>query len=124
MIVTRAKAEEAKGLLEIPNPLEEIDGPLVYFSFKVAARRTHPDVGGNAEAFARVDWAKHVLLKWLEKPANAEQRSDLGAKCPHCEGYGYVRKQIGFKLGARIQCVRCAGTGDAGHEPDRPQGEY
>lgn len=126
MIISRAKAEEAaKELLIHGFFLEGLTEQVVNEAYRSRARETHPDMeGGSGEAFARVDWAKHVMLAWISKQGEYVTIPTLGAKCLNCGGGGFIQKQLGFKKGARVQCVRCSGTGDAGYEPDKPGGEY
>lgn len=93
------------------------DADTVKMLYNCAAFVTHPDRGGSAEAFARVDWAKHVLLNWL-KQGSSRPPEHKTRKCGNCNGTGYIQTMIGFKLGPRKQCQPCRGTGDADFEPD------
>lgn len=136
MIISRATAEEAWTLLRTyarmadevwdSDPMCNIDGLTasnVKSAYHAASKYTHPDMGGSAEAFARVDRAKHIMLEWLVKPATAAQPAHKARKCGNCAGKGYVHSMIGFKQGPRKQCHPCRGTGDADYEPDegKPQ---
>src|SRR6185312_17432828 len=119
MIVSRAKAEEAHAILRsfymgeiagLPSEFDQLDKHVLTALYHSAARATHPDAGGKAEDFARVDWAKHALTAWLgtDKPAAAPRQE---VHCPRCEGRGYIQRQHGFGKGARVQCPKCDGTG-------------
>jgi hypothetical protein len=130
-MITRAKAEEAWLLLRtyarMSDELWDSDEMVsfegrtaseVNSAYRAASKYTHPDMGGKAEDFARVDHAKHVMLRWLVKPATAPAPAHKARKCENCQGHGYVHRMIGFKLGPRVQCHPCRGTGDADYEPD------
>lgn len=133
MLISRAKAEEAANILVTAveksvdtealellrsRTLDIWNEGQVSNIYKVAARATHPDAGGTAEAFARVDWAKHVLLKWIAQDNSARPPEHKTRKCGNCNGAGYIQTMIGFKMGPRKQCQPCRGTGDADFEPD------
>lgn len=128
MIVNRKQAEEAWAvLLAAEYPGESVGAPMpesaaeVAASYRRAAANTHPDKGGSIEAFAKVDRAKHVLLKWLEKQGSAPPPKLQPDKCPDCEGKGHVVRQgqQGFKVTRlRVQCRKCRGTGELGIEQD------
>lgn len=119
MLVTRAMAEDAHILLYEtygtfnPTRLDSITEESVGFQYRYASKFTHPDRGGTAEAFARVDRAKHVLLAWLAKPkpATVEHRK---RPCEACTGSGHVYASSGRpgSKGLRRQCVKCRGSGD------------
>lgn len=119
MIVNRAHAEEAsKELLVHALFLQGITAEQVNEAYRSRARETHPDAGGDAADFARVDRAKHILLEWLKRNPESAAPAALGGQCPRCEGNGYVNIQRGFRA-MRMQCPRCHGTGDADYTPDR-----
>jgi DnaJ-class molecular chaperone len=113
MIISRKKAEEAAAVLEIS--LEGLTNA-AKAAYHAAARKSHPDLGGSAQAFARVDWAKHVVNGWLdrEEPPRPVHQAP---KCVVCDGEGRIRTQRGFKQFIRA-CDKCHGTGDAQYEPD------
>lgn len=110
MLVSRAMAEDAAFTfgfdLSAPMTEEHINA-----MYKSLAKKAHPDAGGSAEAFARVDRAKHVLLAWLAKKPEAAQAS-AGEPCPMCEGRGKVHQRSGFKRGMLRQCPSCQGHGE------------
>lgn len=118
MIINRSHVEEAAVLLgfkvdELPANSEQVNA-----AYRNRALQTHPDKeGGSIEAFAAVDRAKHVLLKWLERSSEAVPGA-LGAKCAKCHGDGFLRIQRGFRS-MRMQCPKCHGTGDGDYERDR-----
>lgn len=128
MLVNRAKAEEAAEILVKATealvtkeaaallrsrPLELWTTDLVSAQYKVAVKAVHPDAGGSAEAFARVDWAKHALITWLGKnPARQPEMPVKGDSCPVCGGTGRVRVQHGFKSALARMCQQCQGTGE------------
>ena len=120
MIVSRKMAEDASKdlLLHAMFLGDHLTEEAVRQSYRSLVKETHPDVeGGSVEDFARVDRAKHVLLKWLEQPksdAPVHKRDD----CVQCSGMGYVLSARGFKS-MRIQCPKCRGTGDGDYEHER-----
>ena len=128
MIVNRKHAEEAWAtLLAAEYPGQHVGAPMpesageVTASYRKAAANTHPDAGGTLEAFAAVDRAKHVLLKWLERQSKEAPAKLEADHCPDCEGRGFVvrKAQRGFKTTElRIQCRKCRGTGELGVEQD------
>lgn len=99
--------------------LEGLTADSVQATYRAAAKATHPDAGGSAEAFAKVDRAKHVLLKWLEREA---QFKDLepkhGEKCRRCDGKGYVESARAFRT-MRVACPLCRGLGEEGVESEK-----
>lgn len=123
MIVTRAKAEEAAAIFGFDISSGLLDEQQIIAAYRTEARKVHPDAGGTAEAFARVDWAKHVLVAWLQKRDGPKHEELSLKKCPNCDGRGFIQKHMGFKKGARVQCLRCAGTGDAAYEHERASGD-
>lgn len=128
MIVTRAKAEEAWNLLrsharvvseewdEPSRSFQAMDEHLFKHAHRTAARLTHPDTGGRAEDFARVDWAKCVLEKWLAKNEDTVPVY-AGLPCKVCGGTGKVRLQRGFTSIPTI-CGACKGSGDDGYDKE------
>lgn len=116
MIVTRKMAEEAAALLGVG--LEGATPEIARDAYYAAAKAAHPDAGGDAEAFAAVDRAKHVLLEWLRRQADAPLPTPgAGQTCDKCGGAGHVMIQRAWKA-MRVQCPRCRGTGclDTEHE--------
>lgn len=110
MLVSRAMAEDAAESLALIG-LETLDEETVNFAYKTMAKISHPDAGGSAEAFARVERAKHVLLAWLAKKPEAAQAS-AGEPCPLCGGRGKFHQRSGFKRGMLRQCPSCQGHGE------------
>lgn len=114
MLVNRAKAEEAAEILGLA-PLDHhvVNVDRVKAAYKEMAKTAHPDAGGSAEAFARVDWAKHALIAWLGKnPAREPEMPVKGDPCPVCTGTGRVKVQNGFKSALTRLCQMCQGTGE------------
>lgn len=115
MLVNRAKAEEAAEALGLSVYMTDggLDDVTVKLAYKEKAKVTHPDAGGSPEAFARVDWAKHVLLAWLAKRPSATPAMPVkGENCPACQGLGTVWQLTGFKRGMKRMCGQCSGTGE------------
>lgn len=111
MLINRAKAEEAAAILDVH--FETASVAAVEMNYRAKAKLTHPDAGGSAEAFARVDWAKHALLAWLAKnPAKDTEMPAKGDPCPACAGVGRVKVQNGFKSALTRLCQLCGGTGE------------
>lgn len=119
MIVSRARAEEAASVFGFDISSGLLDEQQVNAAYRTEARKAHPDMGGSNEAFARVDWAKHVLLAWLAKRDGPAAKAEA-VNCTRCDGRGFIQRQRGFGKGARVQCPKCDGTGDAAYE--RPRG--
>lgn len=120
MIVTRVKAEEAIGVLgwggEALDALNEASFKAMY---REAARKAHPDAPeGSAEAFARVDWAKHVLQAWIARQPTERPKGLAASDCPRCLGKGRMKRTRGFTT-TLVKCDACNGTGDGGYEHDR-----
>ena len=120
MIITRAKAEEAASVFGF-----KLDGilaeDLIIAAYRTEAKKAHPDAGGSPEAFARVDWAKHALLAWIEQEgAQIEAPTLQKQKCHKCSGLGFTQAHVGFRKGARRVCTRCHGSGDLNFDPDKP----
>lgn len=130
MIVNRSHAEDAWRLLIEDGQVDRIHYPGfaaiteddVRDLYRTAAKLVHPDApGGSVEAFAKVDRAKHVLLKWLERQGKDGAPKLKAEQCANCEGKGHVERQSqrGFKITTlRVQCGRCRGTGEEGVEHD------
>lgn len=117
MIITRKMADEAATVLELP--AEDWTVELVNACYRSAAKRAHPDMGGSAEAFAKVDRAKHVLLGWLERLAGEQPAPPHAVRtCHKCEGRGHVMSQRAFRQ-MRVQCPTCRGTGDLDYEHEK-----
>lgn len=98
--------------------LEAVTEGLVNAAYRVAARKTHPDAGGTAEAFAQVDRAKHIVLRWLvRRPTPAEVPHGGVEECPRCGGSGFVMRRHGFRE-MRAQCPSCRGSGEVPERDD------
>jgi curved DNA-binding protein CbpA len=79
--------------------------------YRALARAQHPDVGGNAEQFAKITEAGGVL-------SDAKRRADYDAKlrllmdpCPDCQGKGCNYRQLTFTDRAAVRCATCNGGG-------------
>lgn len=117
MIVSRAKAEEAAGVLLVS--LATASDIAVNYAYKDMAKITHPDMpGGSVEAFARVDWAKQVLLAWLQRDtAPVPIRPSV---CTNCKGSGRVKMVHGIKT-YTVVCGICRGSGAGDMDNDKQE---
>lgn len=118
MIINAAKANEAAGILGVE--LATLNPEGLSKAYRTKARDHHPDSADDysPEAWARISWAKEVLVRWLEQrpvdapaPAEATRLGD----CRSCGGSGRiaVNKPKGF--GAKpttVMCVMCNGNGN------------
>lgn len=120
MIVTRVKAEEAIGVLGWgAEALDALSAESFKSMYREAARKAHPDAeGGSAEAFARVDWAKHVLQAWMARQPIDRPKGLAAADCARCAGKGRIKMHKGF-TSYTVRCPTCHGTGDGGYDHDR-----
>jgi DnaJ-class molecular chaperone len=81
-------------------------------AYKQACKRAHPDTGGSQEEFVAVDRARHVLLAWLERQADAPVPAHGGAaECPRCHGAGRIMMHRGVRQ-MPMQCPACQGNGE------------
>lgn len=87
-------------------------------AYRIAARYTHPDKGGDAETFARVDYAKCLLIKWLERQEEPRTADFADGLCKQCDGLGFHKVTHGFKT-TRRACQACRGTGDMNYEHEK-----
>lgn len=68
--------------------------------YHALALRCHPDRGGSAEEFARLEEAYRIVRQHLAQPR----------RCEECEGHGSTVEYRGFhSVGTR--CAACRGTG-------------
>lgn len=121
MIVTRVKAKEACEILGwgVETLGEEFTPAGVVAQYKHAAKSAHPDTGGSAEAFARVDWAKHALLAWLRQQGGATEHSVFDrTRCDACNGSGRVTMRKGWST-LQVSCTKCHGSGDADYDVEK-----
>lgn len=87
--------------------------------YRHAARKTHPDAGGSAADFARMDRAKCVVLEWLRRQQAAPAKAASASRpCEGCSGRGYTIQASGRpgRPGLRRQCITCHGSGDADYD--------
>jgi len=82
------------GLEENASPTE------VKAAYKELARKLHPDVGGDMEAFIKLKEAYNEALKESQEPKY----------CLKCMGTGYNLQQSGFNM-VNIICPACGGGG-------------
>lgn len=112
MHVNAAKAYEAAGVLDLD--VEGLTTDAITKAYRSASKGCHPDSGSHdAVRWARISWAKELLLKWLELRLKA--REPLGGakgSCRACGGSGRIQRRQGFGLGVPMQCVMCRGTGN------------
>lgn len=99
--------------------LQDLTSDIVSSRYKYAARFTHPDMpGGSVETFARVDWAKQVLLAWLSRDTVPVKLFDSG--CANCYGSGRVKMVHGFKT-YTVVCGVCRGAGTMDVDNDKEE---
>lgn len=110
-ILTMALADKDEE--PFPPTVEKVNG-----LYRFLARTTHPDAGGSAEDFAKLDRAKHVVQAWLVKQAAAPATAVAATPCKVCGGAGYVVQHTGLpgRKGLRRQCITCHGSGDATYD--------
>lgn len=111
MIVSRQMAAEAMKDLGIAG--WGFDEDQINKTYRAAVKVVHPDVGGSAEAFAKVDRAKCVLLAWLRRPQAKSALDELISSntCKRCEGTGRVKVGRGFATMTMV-CAACRGAGE------------
>ena len=88
--------------------------------YKELAKKVHPDMGGSAEEFQRLQALRDKALDEVafgSSLAKARLQLDAlreaarGTVCPRCDGSGYsMRRQIGFRELKTI-CRLCRGRG-------------
>lgn len=114
-MVSRKMAEEAARVFGFDISAGLLDEQAVLAAYRAEVKRVHPDAGGSVEAFAAVDRAKHVLLRWLARSVAEEPTTQHGVitACPRCEGRGFL-ELTGRRFGASIrrQCPACQGNGE------------
>lgn len=119
-MVTDNAARGVLPLLELQT-LEGLTEDTVRDAYRVVAKKTHPDRGGDATVFANADRAKHMLLQWLkqrDKVVIKAEPGNFGKKCEVCGGTGRRRVQRGFSSMTMV-CGTCHGSGDAQYEADK-----
>lgn len=131
MIVSRKMADDAWELVRGYCMMGALDGEIWDFplspesvgvAHKQACKRAHPDGGGSSEAFVAVDRAKHVLLHWLARQAEAPTPVHGGVtECLHCCGAGHVMLHKGLRQ-MRAQCPACQGNGEI-YDEKKPEGD-
>lgn len=120
MIINAAKAQEAAGILGVELDTLGIDE--LTKAYRIKAREHHPDSADNydAEQWARVSWAKEVLVRWVEQRfADAAMKATGGkppskGNCRSCGGTGRVALSKPKGFGAKpttMMCVMCNGSG-------------
>lgn len=114
MIITAAKAADAAKELGVE--LETLNVDALTKAYRTASREHHPDAARDLydpEKWARISWAKEVLVRWLERPLTSEREAVKKAgDCRACGGTGRVPvKRAGFGKPMTLQCVMCNGSG-------------
>lgn len=119
MIINAAKATEAAGILGVE--LDTLTPDLLSAAYRTKAREHHPDSADDydPEAWARVSWAKEVLVRWIEqRPSEAkpvtERAHEAKGDCRSCNGTGRVAVSKPKGFGAKpvtVMCVMCNGSG-------------
>lgn len=70
-------------------------------AYTSAARAHHPDVGGDAETFAKLAAAWRVV----------KETAEIRTICPVCQGSKVVKKQGRNWQSFTLPCAACNGTG-------------
>lgn len=99
---------------------DEVTEETLNDAYRAKVKVVHPDKGGSAEEFVKVDRAKCILeefLKVAEVKVKAPPEYKV-AKCQNCNGRGRVELRRGFNS-MNMVCGICHGTGEAGYQPDR-----
>ena len=114
MIISAAKAAEAAKELGVE--LETLSPDSLSKAYRTASAKHHPDAARdlfNAEKWARVSWAKEVLVRWLERQPPLEREAvENKGDCRACGGTGRVPvKRTGFGKPMTLHCVMCNGSG-------------
>lgn len=113
MIITAAKATEAAKVLGVE--LDTLNPDTLSKAYRTLSREHHPDAARDQyepETWARISWAKEVLVRWLERLPPPETEFEKG-DCRACAGTGRVPvKKVGFGKPMTLQCVMCNGSGD------------
>lgn len=123
MIINAAKATEAAGILGVE--IKTLDPEVLSKAYRSKARDHHPDSADeyNPKAWARVSWAKEVLVRWLEqRPAIEEEVKTIPGDCRACGGTGRVAIARPKGFGAKpstMMCVMCNGNGSLSTDPHR-----
>lgn len=114
MIISAAKAQEAAKELGVE--LEGLNPDSLSKAYRTLSREHHPDVARdlyNPEKWARISWAKEVLVRWLERAVVEASKEIPKGDCRACGGAGRITvKRAGFGKPMTLQCVMCQGTGD------------
>lgn len=109
-------AEEAATLMGLkleydgaePVKLEEAD---ITRRYRKMAQFLHPDRGGDANEFVKLDRAKCILVAWVNRPAAKPDTSMPKNTCPMCKGEGRRTLARGFKTMTMV-CGTCKGAGE------------
>ena len=72
----------------------------VKFSYRLLAAEAHPDKGGSAQEFTRLNLAYKQALAIAEAPV----------VCTRCNGLGRIRHMVNWSY-ADYECHDCGGTG-------------
>jgi DnaJ-class molecular chaperone len=88
--------------------------------YKELAKAAHPDRGGSAEEFQRLQELRDKALQEValggslaraRLQLNALREAARGTICPRCEGSGYsMQRKVGFRT-MRTVCRLCRGHG-------------
>lgn len=111
---------EARNLLSVP---ADADTAQLKTAYREAVKMSHPDRGGSAEEFQRVQRAYELLMQSVGKPTSipietvdGTPLSKLGNKkinhpnCNKCDGVGYSTSVVTTK-GDWVGCRVCGGMG-------------
>lgn len=90
--------------------LEGLTSKALGEAYKELVRIHHPDAGGEAEDFIKLQQAKGDLVKWLDGLSQGGSASMSSSSpvsgCERCGGKGYIRVTRGFSS-TTIKCLRC-----------------
>jgi DnaJ-class molecular chaperone len=109
MIISAAKVMEASNTLGVLT--SELTPDKLSAAYRTKCKEHHPDTGDyNPELWAKISWAKDVLVRYLESnpPAQAQPL------CRACSGKGRVPVGPPRAFGTKqttMQCVICGGNG-------------
>lgn len=111
--VNASKALAAAQALDIED-IYTVNEKTVHEAYRREAKLCHPDAPGHsAVRWAEISHAHSVLRAWVAARTLATQKEMKGAgDCRSCAGTGFIQKRNGFRLGLKIACVLCNGTGN------------
>lgn len=114
MIISAAKASEAAQVLGVS--LQGLTPENLSRAYRGKSKECHPDYHGSTELdmWARVSWAKEVLVRWLERAERlaTDNVAEVEGGCRACGGSGRIKlTSTGFGQGLTKMCLMCHGSG-------------